>query len=379
MLRLVTDQFLRVLHLRTPLRWAVAAMAVCALLCGTTVAAATNSAPAASAGPGRMFAYYYLWWSTPHWRAALGPNYPYGAKPLPLPASLNGDGCGARSRYRGNQLTDAPAQLWTQDDVRTIDRDVRQAVAAGLSGFAVNWIGTGTADQTPQSLTYSRRLDALVRVVDQVRREGHPFSLWISYKSSARKVSTTAMLNDFAYLHRQYAGDPAFDRSHGNRPTLILMGSRKYGTSVLAAVSQARAHFYLVGDENWATWTPARARYLDGDQYYWSSQDPVRNPQSFDQLAALARRVRAGTNPDGQPKGWFAPLAPGYNKEIAGGRVCVPRRGGQTLRQIYAGNARTRPDGWLLISWNEITEGTYVEPLQRYGDESLQVLPTLGS
>jgi hypothetical protein len=212
-----------------------------------------------------------------------------------------------------------------------------------------------------------------------VRAEGHTFSLWISYKSSARKRSTTTIANDLAYLHRTYRGNPAFDRSNGNRPTLILMGSRKYGTSELATISRAaRPHFYLVGDETSKSWTTARAAFLDGDHYYWSSQNPVANPQSFRQLAILANTVRAEKNPDGSRKGWFAPLAPGYNKEIGGGRNCVPRRGGRTLRDLYAGNARTAPDAWLLISWNEITEGTHVVPLRRYGYQSMNALRAMG-
>ena len=309
----------------------------------------------------------------------LGSHYAYGSHSLPLPATLDSTGCGAQSSFPGNKLTDVPAQLWTQDDPATIERDVRQAMAAGLTGFAVNWAGTGAANQTPNSVSYSRRLDTLVRVVNQVRSEGHTFSLWISYKSSAQKRSTTTIANDLAYLVKTYGANPAFDRSNGNRPTLILMGSRKYGTSELATISRvARPHFYFVGDETSKSWTPARASFLDGDHYYWSSQNPVANPKSVGQLATLANAVRAEQNPDGSRKGWFAPLAPGYNKEIGGGRSCVPRRGGQTLRDLYAGNARTAPDAWLLISWNEITEGTHVVPLQRYGSQSLDALRGMG-
>ena len=31
----------------------------------------------------RMFAFYYLWWDTAHWKARLGPNYPYRTTPSP--------------------------------------------------------------------------------------------------------------------------------------------------------------------------------------------------------------------------------------------------------------------------------------------------------
>lgn len=343
------------------------------------VARADSVSAAAPVVRPRMFAYYYLWWSTKHWHDTLGSRYPYTSSPLALPASLASNGCGTTSLFSGNVLTDVPATLWSQDDAATIERDVRQAVSAGLSGFAVNWAGTGSTTQTVASSTYSKRLDTLVRVVNTVRSEGHDFTLWVSYKSSARILSTTAMVNDLAFLHRTYSQSGAFDRSNGGRPTLIMMGSRKYSTTSLATLSaSARSHFYLVGDENQQSWTSARAAYLDADQYYWSSQDPYKNPQSFGQLASLASEVRSsGLNPDGSRKKWFAPLAPGYNKQIAGGTACVPRNGGQTMRTLYQGNATTKPEAWVVISWNEITEGTYLVPLQRYKTQSLDILKTI--
>jgi hypothetical protein len=46
----------------------------------------------------------------------------------------------------------------------------------------------------------------------------------------------------------------------------------------------------------------------------------------------------------------------------------VPRRHGETLKRLYNGNRKSNPQAMCLISWNEITEGTYIEPLRRYGD-----------
>jgi hypothetical protein len=93
------------------------------------------------------------------------------------------------------------------------------------------------------------------------------------------------------------------------------------------------------------------------------------------QLATLASNVRAsGLNPDGSRKVWIAPFTPGYNKQIAGGSACVPRNGGQTIKTLFTGNAATHPDAFGLISWNEITEGSYVDPMTRYGAQDLNAL-----
>src|SRR6478609_11065545 len=133
----------------------VVATMACVLLAAACMLGATPAGAAPSGTPGGaaqtaaatrapVFAYYYLWWSRAHWMDMLGPNYPVAAKPLPLPATLDANGCNPTSRYPGNRLTDVPTALYSQDDPGFIEADVRQAAAAGLTGFAVNWSGTGT-------------------------------------------------------------------------------------------------------------------------------------------------------------------------------------------------------------------------------------------
>src|SRR5215216_4928440 len=77
-----------------------------------------------------VYAYYYLWWSTQHWKDKLGPNYPYTASPLPLPAKTDADGCNAVSNYAGNQLLDVSTALVSQDDPGAIESDIRTARSA---------------------------------------------------------------------------------------------------------------------------------------------------------------------------------------------------------------------------------------------------------
>jgi hypothetical protein len=354
--------------------------ATLAVVAATFAAGAAPAAAAPAAGASaqpRVFAYYYLWWSRDHWTKALGPKYPFTAKPLPLPARLDAKGCSPVSSYAGNTLTDVPPSLYSQDDPGFIEADVREAAAAGLAGFAVNWAGTGASSQTAGSNVYSKRLQAVVDAVHKVNAQGIPFKLWLSYKASAKVLPLSSITNDLAYFTRTYGNDPAFDRAQSPRPTVIWNGSRKYPLSALQRVNTAyRSKLRIIGDET--TWSTQRAPYLDGDAYYWSSQNPYSNPSSFKQLQALAAAVRgSGKNPDGSRKAWVSPLAPGYNSQLAGGSSCTPRNGGQTLRTLFNGNRASAPDAWALISWNEITEGTYIDPMTRYGRQDLNVLKAI--
>ena len=274
------------------------------------------AAAANASGTAPVFAYYYLWWSRHHWVDMLGRNYPANANPLPLPAAVDANACHPRSLYAGNHLTDVPARLYSQDDDGFMESDVRQAAAAGLTGFVVNWAGTGRSAQTVADSVYNRRLQKMVNAVHKVNAEGIPFKLWLSYKASARPLSTASILGDLTYFVGKYGHDSAFDHASTTKPTVIWQGSRKYPISVLQTVSSRhRGAVRLIGDEQ--TWSSSRAAYLDGDAYYWSSQNPWSNPQSFGQLAQLAGTVRASKrNPDGSAKVWVAPAAPGYDSVL---------------------------------------------------------------
>src|SRR3954447_6606949 len=341
-------------------------------------AAPVPAVPADTAKP--VFVIYYLWWTANHWQDRLGPNYPHGETPAPLPATLDANGCNTRSTYPGNTLTDVPGPAgYDQSDAATIERDVRLAASLGMKGFAVNWNGAGTSDQTVTSTTYNRRLQYVFDAVHKINAEGTPFRVMLNYKGSATKLSTTAINGDLAYFAGRYGADPALDHTYSNRPEVVWAGSWKYSAAELTtAANGSRSKVFLIGDEKPSTWNATRAAQLDGASYYWSSQDPWRNPASFSQIKKLSDAVHAGTNPDGRKKIWLAPFTPGYNAQLLyGTSTCVERRGGQTMHELFRGNKATNPDGWTFISWNEIAEGSYIVPLTRYGQKYTTELKTL--
>lgn len=322
-----------------------------------------SSAPASVIGP--VFPVYYLWWTNKHWHDRLGPSYPYTADPSPLPADLDPTGCGARSRYPGNTLTDVSQHLaYDQNDPAVIEADVRTAAATGVTGFAVNWNGTGTPNQTAASDNDNRRLQWVFDAVRKINAEGTPFKLILNYKGSADVLSTTAIVNDLRFYLDTYSGDPVLDHSYSPLPEIWWAGSWKYTDAELQTVRDAtRGVAYLIGDEKPTTWNSQRAAALDGASYYWSSQNPYKNPSSFRQLSVWADLLRT------QGKAWIAPLTPGYNAQLLyGTSTCVPRNDGRTMGDLYTGNARSQPVGWFVISWNEIAEGSYIVPLTRYGN-----------
>jgi len=342
--------------------------------------AATPTSPTHPVAVAPTFALYYMWWDRQHWLARLGPDYPTTATRNPLPATLDSSGCGTVSNYPGNRLTDVSQDLkYDQSDPKTILHDVESAAASGLSGFAVNWIGTGQPSQSVNSSHYNQRLKYMFDAVHQVNANGIPFSLILNYQSSAKLLPVSQFSNDFHYFLTTYGHDPALNHTYSAKPEVIMAGTWKYTDQELEAISaDARPDMYLIGDEKPASWDAARARSLDGTSYYWSSQDPTNNRSSFASLVQFAKRVRETPNPDGRAKTWLAPFTPGYNAMLLYGTpTCVARDDGQTMRALFQGNVASQPDGWTLISWNEISEGSYIVPLTRYGNRYLDILKAL--
>ena len=47
------------------------------------------------------------------------------------------------------------------------------------------------------------------------------------------------------------------------------------------------------------------------------------------------------------------------------------------MQRLFQGNLASNPEDFGLISWNEITEGTYIAPMTRYGQQDLSVVAAL--
>ena len=180
------------------------------------------------------------------------------------------------------------------------------------------------------------------------------------------------IINDLNFLYKEFQNESGWERIDG-KPVVTFTGSRKYSDADVLKISNAvRDRIFLVGDETRTTLTTTRIAMFDAITYYWSSQDPFGNPQSFSQIKEMGDKVHAAG------KRWYAPLEPGYNHALlTGGSSCVPRRNGDTIRSLWNGNAGSNPDGWGFISWNEIAENTHIKPMQKWGSSSLNVLASL--
>jgi hypothetical protein len=280
--------------------------------------------------PVPVLAYYYIWFTHGSWQRAKS-DYPL------------------LGRY-------------SSDEVKVMRQHVAWAKSAGINGFIVSWKSTPTLN---------RRLSRLARVA----RSQH-FKLAVIYEGldfDREPLPVSRVRADLLHFARTYGSNPVFNVF--GKPLVIWSGTWRFSSRDIADVARAiRPRVLLLASEKSRDDYQRISRFVDGDAYYWSSVNPSTYQAFGEKLESMGGAVH-------QHGGlWIAPAAPGFDARSVGGSSVVPRDHGQTLRTEMDAALQSSPDALGLISWNEFSENSEIEPTVRSGSESLRVLAdTLGT
>jgi hypothetical protein len=274
-----------------------------------------------------VLAYYYIWYTPTSWDRAKSD--------LPL-----------LGRY-------------SSDEISVMEAHAKEAKEAGLDGFLVSW------KQTPD---LDRRLALLVRAA-----QDNGMKLGIVYEGLdffRRPLPHRRVASDLRWFARKYGHNPVF--SIQGRPLVIWSGTWESTPRQIDSVTkQVRGRIRVLASQRSAEEYAPVAPYVDGNAYYWSSLDPrvdIHAQQDLDELSA-AVHDSGGL--------WIPSVAPGFDARLIGGHRVVTRRDGDTLREEWRLAVKSSPDAVGVVSWNEFSENSHVEPSQRYGNESLRALASI--
>jgi Glycosyl hydrolase family 71 len=291
------------------------------------VAGASPILAPARADPQRrppILAYYYIWYTPTSWQRAKI-DYP------------------ALGRY-------------SSDETRVMTQHIKSAKRAGIAGFLVSWKSTPTLNE---------RLAKLITVAEQ-----NDFKLGIVYQGldfERNPVPAARVSADLEWFATTYASSPAF--SIFDKPLVAWAGTWKFSAAEVAAVTGGvRDRLLVLASEPSVKGYARLGGLVDGDAYYWGSVNPDTYPGYPDKLHAMSDAVHT----DGGL--WIAPAAPGFDARLVGGTTVVGRDGGRTLRDEWNAAIDSSPDGIGLISWNEFSENTHIEPSHRHGGRYLESL-----
>ena len=271
-----------------------------------------------------LLAYYYIWFDATSWDRAKSD--------LPLLGP------------------------YSSDSESVMRQHITWAKSAGIDGFIVSWKNTTVLD---------KRLDTLVRVAGDMN-----FKLEIIYEGldfDRNPLPAAQIADDLDYFVSHYAASSVFDLFV--KPLVIWSGTWEFSASDIAVVIGPRRQSLLVlGSERDLEGIARLGQTVDGNAYYWSSVNPVSSPDYEDKLKAMGAAVHDAGGL------WIAPAAPGLDARLIGGTTVVERQAGQMLERQLDAAVGSLPDAIGLISWNEFSENSQVEPSKAYGDQSLKVI-----
>lgn len=307
---------------RRPRGWLLLLVATLTCLTIVSLGLAPSRAQAADKPP--LLAYYYIWYDASSWDRAKS-DYPL------------------LGRY-------------SSDDRAVMEQHVKWAKAAGIGGFIVSWKSTEKLD---------RRLAQLRDVAAEQN-----FKLAIIFQGldfDRKPLDINRIAADFDYFAQTYGKDPVF--SIFGKPLVVWSGTWEYTPQQVASVTSLhRQDLLMLASEKNVRGYERLARWVDGDSYYWSSVDPATYPDYQGKLNALSQAVHRHGGL------WIAPASVGFDARLIGGTRIVARGDGQNLRTQMNAATRSSPDAIGLISWNEYSENSHVEPSVNFGPRFLSVL-----
>ena len=274
-----------------------------------------------------VLAHYYIWFTPGSWNRAK--------KDIPL------------------------AGRYASDDIEVMRTHVRQAQAAGIDGFIVSWKRTPDMD---------RRLANLVTVAGEQN-----FKLAITYQGldfNRVALPPTQITADLDFFAKTYGDNSVFDLF--GKPLVVLTGTSVMTKATIAKIAEPARQRLLIlaSDKNMKSYERI-ADVVDGNLYYWSSVNPFKFKGYADKLVSFGNAVRAHGGI------WVAPAAPGFDARLVGGTSSIDRMNGETLRAEWNAAISSRPTAVGIISWNEFSENTHIEPSKAYGNRYLDVLAEL--
>ena len=309
------------------------------LLAAATVAvgATPSPAPSTTAHPGKtpVFAYYYIWFTAASWERAK----------IDLP--LLGK--------------------YTSDDPAVIAKHIEWAQSAGIDGFIVSWKHQPRLDRPLQLL-----------VAEAAKRNFKLILLYQGLDVNRNPIDPKQVASDIQWFSQNYGDNPVFNVF--GKPAVVWSGTWKFTETDIATVRSAidaPNKLLLLGSERSGTDYQARASVLDGDAYYWSSADPLGTPGYPRRIEDLGAAIAADHGL------WIAPITPGFDARLLGGTTIVPRREGATYRASWKAAADTQPSVLGIISWNEFSENSHIEPSSQnalfYLDATRDLVGTIGA
>jgi len=290
--------------------------------------------------PRQVLAFYYPWYGTPEFDR----NWAHWGKPdfkkKDLPESLRYPVLGPYSCH----------------DPKVVREHMRMMKEAGITGVIVSW--WGQRDFTDR---------AMPLILDECQKQGMKATVY--YEIVPKPRDSQSAIADFNYVVKEYGSHSAFLRL-GNKPVIVVYG-RAMGQLSLSQWADVIEETKVVAIAD--GYSPGNAMVFDGVHTY----NPVNlyTKKTLDDIRSTAKNnsaewVRLARE---HKKISVVTVLPGYDDtKIRSPGLRLDRFDEQLYDILWEEAIAANPDWIFVTSFNELHEGSEIEPTLELGDVYLR-------
>jgi hypothetical protein len=274
------------------------------------------------------------------------------------------------STFTASQMSDLPTKPYESGDPATIDRQLREASSAGITGFISSWWGPG--DPTDKNFAL-----LLARAAALKRATGRLFTSTIYLETDSPRLGAVAALEQaLRYVVKTYGQSPYFFHWQG-KPVIFIWDPLGQGRT-LATWADLRQR---VDPHHLMVWSAegvdtSLLGVFDGLHLFSAAYWAVLDGSIAAADAGFRTKIDAYNAAHGTQRIWAAGVLPGYDDTRVPGRTgtyIVPRNHGATYRLSWNAALASHPDWITITTFNEWFEGAMIEPSIHYGDLYLTI------
>jgi hypothetical protein len=300
-----------------------------------------------------VLAFYYPWYGTPHGPSRMWFHW----------EEVSEDSIANAAHY-------PLLGVYDSQDEGLIEAHILLAKYSGVDGFIVSWWGIGSFED--------KSLEKIINIAEK-----HSFKITIYYESYRpwNPPDMNQIADELSYITAKYSKSPAFIKvdgkpvifiyaveSHGRRPEFWLQLRRsleeRVGTTYL--VGDTRNLSYLHVFDGFHTYIELNREAMKNTYIFYNTS--MRVGLVGRSFAECIVALKSGKPITIQEKALFYTVVPGYDdRKIRLPGSYLDRMSGETYRNFWRDALSLGARCILITSWNELHEGTEIEPTREYG------------
>ena len=304
---------------------------------------------------GKVFTFYYPWYSSPNGPSTRWDHW----------SDVAEDSIFTSTNYPLHGAYDS-------NDENIIRSHMAIIKQAGIDGIIVSWWGTDGYEALP--------LDEIFRVASE-------FDLEVTlYYESVRDMSQEWIIDEFLYIYETYPAYQAFMKNDGVPVVFVYavdayQRTPEFWQGVRDAVESEYGEHIMIGDAS----DVGFLNVFDGFHLYiWLDEG---YPELFETCVnnfevgtsileddVIFQKARDNEDLELTVKPFMTTVVPSFDAR-SWGRMdpLVERLDGETYRDYWNVSHNLEPHSILITSWNEWHEGTEMEPSREYGFSYIQM------